>query len=76
MLKDLVAIIKHACVEVTHALRAITGGIAVMNLYQMVLYGKAVKVSDRDCNGTDMFDNNVEFSYFGNTDTLSILKKD
>ena len=46
--KDLAARIKHACVEVTHALRAITGEIAVMNLYQMVLYVKAAKVLDRD----------------------------
>ena len=76
MLKDLAARIKHACVEVTHAVRAITGEIVVMNLYQMVLYVKAVKVLDRDCNVTDMFDNNVEFLYFGNDDTLSVLKKD
>ena len=48
MLKDLAASIKHACVEVTHALSAITGEIAVMNLYQMVLYVKAAKVLDRD----------------------------
>ena len=75
MLKDLAVRMKHAYVEVTHAIRAITGEIVVMNLYQMVLYVKAVKVLDRDCNVTDMFDNNVEFLYFGSNDTLSILNK-
>ena len=64
MLKDLAARIKHACVEVTHAVRAITGEIVVMNLYKMVLYVKAVKVLDRDCNVTDMFDNNVVFIFW------------
>ena len=76
MLKDLAVRMKHAYVEVTHAIRAITGEIVVMNLYKMVLYVKAVKVLDRDCNVTDMFDNNVEFLYLGNDDTLSVLKKD
>ena len=67
--------ITHACVEVTHAVRAITGEI-VMDLYQMVLYVKTVKVLDRNCNITDKRDNNVECLYFGNNDTLSMLKKD
>ena len=67
---------KHAYVEVTHAVRAITGEIVVMDLYQMVLYVKTVKILDRNCNITDMPDNNVVFLYFGNNDTLSILKKD
>ena len=67
--------ITHACVEVTHAVRAITGEI-VMDLYQMVLYVKTVKVLDRNWNITDMPDNNVVCLYFGNNDTLSILKKD
>ena len=76
MLKDLTARMKHAYVEVTHAVRAITGEIVVVDLYQMVLYVKTVKILDRNCNITDMPDNNVVFLYFGNNDTLSILKKD
>ena len=51
MLKDLAARMKHAYGEVTHAVRAITGETVVMNLYQMVLYVKAIKVLDRlQCN--------------------------
>ena len=61
--------ITHACVDVTHAVRAITGEI-VMDLYQMVLYVKTVKVLDRNCNITDKRDNNVVCLYFGNNDTL------
>ena len=47
-----------------------------MDLYQMVLYVKTVKVLDRNWNITDKRDNNVVCLYFGNNDTLSILKKD
>ena len=46
--KDLTARMKHAYVEVTHAVRAITGEIVVMDLYQMVLYVKTVKILDRN----------------------------
>ena len=41
---NLVARIKNANIEVIHAIKALTGEIVVMNLYQMVLYVKAVQV--------------------------------
>ena len=49
--------IKNANIEVIHAIRALTGEIVVMNLYQIVLYVKAVQVFDRDFSETDMSDN-------------------
>lgn len=54
---NLAARIKNANVEVIHAIRTLTGEIVVMNLYQMVLYVKAVQVFDRDFSKTDMSDN-------------------
>ena len=51
MLKDLAARIKHACVEVTHVVRAMTEEIVVMHLYEMVLYVNASHVLNRlQCN--------------------------
>ena len=51
MLKDLAARIKHACVEVTHVVRAMTEDIVVMHLYEMVLYVNASHVLNRlQCN--------------------------
>ena len=51
MLKDLAARIKHACVEVTHVVRAMTEDIVVMHLYEMVLYVNASHVLSRlQCN--------------------------
>ena len=54
---NLAARIKNANIEVIHAIRALTGEIVVMNLYQIVLYVKAVQVFDRDFSETDMSDN-------------------
>ena len=49
--KDLAARIKHACVEVTNVVRAMTEEIAVINLYEMVLYVNASHVLNRlQCN--------------------------
>ena len=48
MLKGLTARMKHAYVEVTRAVRAITGEIVVTDLYQMVLFVKTVKILDRN----------------------------
>ena len=43
--------IKHACVEVTHVVRAMTEEIVVMHLYEMVLYVNASHVLNRlQCN--------------------------
>ena len=58
---NLAARIKNANVEVIHAIRTLTGEIVVMNLYQMVLYVKAVQVFDRDFSETDMSDNMQRF---------------